>query len=114
MHRITAGPYRDGFTVDVKELCCDVQMSERGTVAAIAELERGGFIVNLTPERKLANAVFRLTCFPYQGQPATHDYMRVTPEEQRRLDLYDKEQRRLSREESKLKALRRRSGSGRR
>jgi hypothetical protein len=98
-----------GINVDLRELCRDVQMSERATIEAIAELERKGFIVNLTPERKLCNAVFRLTCFPFQGQPATEDYTKIplTPEEQRRLDQLDKR-------ESKLNALRRRGGSARR
>jgi hypothetical protein len=109
MHRINHGPLRDGINVDLRELCRDVQMSERATIEAIAELERRGFVVNMTPERKLCNAVFRLTCFPYQGQPATEDYAKIplTPEEQRRLDQLDKR-------ESKLNALRRRGGSARR
>ena len=109
MHKITEGPRRDGFTVNVRDLAADLQMSERAAIDAIAELESKGFIVNLTPERKPANAVFRLTTCPFQGNPPTEDYLnyKLTPEEQRRLDQID-------RQESKLTALRRRGGSGRR
>jgi hypothetical protein len=98
MHRITDGPLRDGMPIDIRELCASVKMSERATIEAIAELERDGFIVNLTPERPLRNAIVRLTCLPFQGQPPTQDYVTKC----------------LVPPESGLKALRRRCGRGRR
>ena len=38
----------------------------------------------------------RLTCFPFQGQPATEDYRRIplTPEEQKRAERLDRNERR--------------------
>jgi hypothetical protein len=98
MNRITDGPLRDGMPIDVRELCASVRMSERATLEALSELERDGFIVSLTPERPLRNAVVRLTMFPFQGKPPTNDYVAKCPFPP----------------ESGLKALRRRCGRGRR
>jgi hypothetical protein len=98
MRRITDGPLRDGMPIDVRELSASVIMSERATIEALAELERDGAIVNLTPERPIQHAIVRLTCFPFQGQPATEDYVTKCPLPP----------------ESGLKALRRRCGRGRR
>jgi DNA-binding GntR family transcriptional regulator len=53
MRRIKDGPFRDGMPIDFKELRASVKMSERATLEAIAELERDGFLVNLTPERPI-------------------------------------------------------------
>jgi hypothetical protein len=97
MHRIAEGPFRDGMPIDVRELCASVRMSERATIEALAELERDGVIVSLTPHRPLRNAVVRLTMFPFQGKPPTNDYVAKCPLPP----------------ESGLKALRRRCGKGR-
>jgi hypothetical protein len=98
MRRIADGPFRDGMPIDFKELRASVKMSERATLEAIAELERDGFLVNLTPERPIQHAIVRLTCFPFQGQAPTQDYVTKCPVPP----------------ESGLRALRRRCGRGRR
>jgi DNA-binding Lrp family transcriptional regulator len=107
--RLTFGPLKDGLAISARELANSANMSGNATRQALRELEAKGFIVNLTPELPIDKAVVRLTCFPFQGQPATEDYTRIplTPEERRRLDWLDEQ-------ESKFKALRRRTSGGRR
>ena len=96
MRRITDGPFRDGMPIDFKELRASVRMSERATIEALAELERDGAIVNLTPERPIQHAIVRFTMFPFQGKPPTNDYVTKCPIPA----------------ELGLKALRRRCGRG--
>jgi hypothetical protein len=107
--RLTSGTLRDGLAINARELANSANMSGNATRQALRELEAKGFIVNLTPELPIDKAVVRLTCFPYQGRPATEDYTRIplTSDEQRRLDWLDSQ-------ESKFKALRRRATGGRR
>jgi hypothetical protein len=82
-HRIESGPLRDGMAMDARELAAALMMSERQVKASLGDLVEKGFVANLTPELSLDKAVFRLTMFPFQGQPPTHDYL--TPEERSRL-----------------------------
>jgi hypothetical protein len=71
--RLTSGPLRDGLAINVRELADATNMSVNATRKAIRDLEAKGFVVNLTPELPIDMAVMRLTCFPFQGQPATED-----------------------------------------
>jgi hypothetical protein len=82
--------------MDARELAAALMMSERQVKTSLAELVEKGFVVNLTPELSLDKAVFRLTMFPFQDQPPTHDYLTLG------------ERSRLERQ----KAKRRRTGGG--
>jgi predicted ArsR family transcriptional regulator len=85
-HRIESGPLRDGMAMDARELATALMMSERQVKVSLVELVEKGFVVNLTPELSVDKAVFRLTMFPFQGRPPTHDYL--TPEERSRLQRW--------------------------
>jgi hypothetical protein len=107
--RIADGKFRDGMFVNARELAESCNMSHGAARRALVELEREGFIVNMTPELPIDKAVVRLTMFPYQGKQATEDYERIprTPDEQIRLAWLD-------RQDSKFRKLQRRTAGGRR
>jgi len=94
--RLTSGPLKDGLAINVRDLGKSTNMSVNATRKAIIDLERRGFLVNLTPELPIDKAVMRLTCYAFQGQPATEDYMRIplTPEEQKRAERLDRNEER--------------------
>jgi hypothetical protein len=94
--RIKSGPLKDGLTVNVKDLAASTNMSVSAARRAIVDLERKGFLVNLTPELPIEKAVVRLTCFPFQGRQATEDYTRIplTPEEQKRAERLERNEER--------------------
>jgi hypothetical protein len=86
--RVTSGPLRDGVAINARDLARRCGIREADMKAALAELQRKGFIVNLTPELSIDRSVVRLTMYPFQGQPATHDYQRYapTPDERRQYE----------------------------
>jgi hypothetical protein len=77
--RVTSGPLRDGLAINARDLARRCGIREADAKAALAELQRKGFIVNLTPELSIDRAVVRLTMFSFQGEPPTHDYQRYEP-----------------------------------
>jgi hypothetical protein len=77
MDRVTSGPLRDGLAMNARDLARRCGIREADAKRALRELERKGFIVNLTPELSIDRAVVRLTMFPFQGQKPTHDYRRL-------------------------------------
>lgn len=97
--RLTSGPLKDGLAINARDLADSTNMSVNAMRKSLRELEAKGFIRNLTPELPIEKAVVRLTMFPFQGQKATEDYIRIplTPEEQKRAAWLDKEDSRLER-----------------
>ena len=75
--RVTSGPLRDGLAINGRDLARRCGIREADAKKALRELERKGFIVNLTPELSIDRAVVRLTMFSFQGRPPTHDYQRL-------------------------------------
>jgi hypothetical protein len=51
-------------------------MSVRAAEKAVAELEELGFLARMSAASPLVGGDFRLTMFPCNGYPATHDYLR--------------------------------------
>jgi len=87
-----SGQFSDGITIDAREIAAKLGIGTQAAKAALAELIGKGFLANLTPELPLDNAVFRLTMYPFQGQPATHDYL--TPKERSRIEAQRAKRRR--------------------
>jgi hypothetical protein len=77
MDRVTSGPLRDGLAMNARDLARRCGIREADAKKALRELERKGFIVNLTSELSIERAVVRLTMFEFQGRPPTHDYQRL-------------------------------------
>jgi hypothetical protein len=102
--RLLDGPLKDGIEINARELAAATNMSTNAMCKALEELERKGFIANLTPWLPIDKAVVRLTMFEFQGQPATEDYVnyKPTPAEQRRLDWLDRQDAREAKRFSKL------------
>jgi hypothetical protein len=102
--RVTSGPLRDGLAINARDLARRCGIREADMRAALAELQRKGFIVSLTPELSIDRAVVRLTMFPFQGQAATHDYQRYapTPDERRQYEATARTRHLMDRRGAKL------------
>jgi hypothetical protein len=62
--------------MSLKDLAARAGVSVSTAKKTIAELEELGFIARVSSAPIFDGGEFRLTMFPCNGQPATHDYLR--------------------------------------